>query len=214
MKGRAPKDPATGSQSRARRKRIVPEAIAGRATRASSSTMIPTTTRTAPPIATSRPFQTRSPACPLEATRRSGVGSAAPGEATSYPSAGGGKRDGLSLDGERCERLLNLLHRGWRQRSIVERRRGRLPVMHRPPQEAQEGLALGPVRLVAVDEEVGEGGHRVGALAGGVGDRDAVVGRDLHSRGGLGGGLERRLDEVPVAVPERGHGELVLVSVG
>src|SRR6267143_795663 len=51
-------------------------------------------------------------------------------------------KDPLSLDGQLGERLLHLVHRGRGQRSIVERRRHLLPVVHRPPEEPHQRLAL------------------------------------------------------------------------
>src|SRR6266568_4724100 len=183
MNGSAPKEPTTGSQSCRKRKLVAPAASAGRATCTSSSTMRPTTTSTAPPIATRSPLQTRSPTCAPSGSRgeRKGARAVSAGAATS---AGGDKRHRLSLDGQAAEGRLDLRHHRLRQGRVVEARGGRLALVDGPPQEAQHRLTLLRIGLVLVDEQVGEGGDGIGVLALRVGDGDAIVGGHLHARGG------------------------------
>src|ERR1044072_6014955 len=69
---------------------------------------------------------------------------------------------------ELFERLLLDLGR---QRRVADRLFFLLAVGEGPAQERDEGLALGGVRLVLVDEQVGVGGERVGVVAGAVDDR-------------------------------------------
>src|SRR6202521_1714130 len=164
MNGSAPKEPRTGSQSCRRRKRVVPAGSAGRATCTSSSKMRPTTTSTAPPMATRSALQTRSPTwAPSGSWGERGRDSAEPAGAAR--STGGGKRPQLSLHGQAAEGLLHLRYHRLGQGGIVEARGGRLALVDGPPQEAQERLALPGIGLVLVDEEVGEGGEGIRVLA-------------------------------------------------
>src|SRR5512142_1085980 len=149
MKGSAPKDPETGSQSCWNRKRITPAASAGRDTCTSSSTTTPTTSRTAPPKAPSRAAQRRSPACAPDGRRRGGAAIAAP---SAVMSTGCGKLDRPPLHGHRADRLLHLGHDRLRERRIVERGGSGLAFVDGPPQEVEERLALRLVGLVAVGE--------------------------------------------------------------
>src|SRR6266536_5139648 len=212
MNASAPKEPATGSQVFCTRNCVAPAASAGRDSFTSSSTTSPTTARIAPPIATSNPFQTRSPPCAAAPAGRCGGGAASVAPRATA-SAGGGKRDRPSLDGEAAQRLLDLAHHRLRERRVVERRRGGLAVVHGPPQEPDQRLALRLVGLVPVDEQVRERGDGVGVLARRVRDGHAVVGRDVDAGGGLRRALDGRLHERAVVVPEERHGQLVLVRV-
>src|SRR5262249_46325808 len=62
--------------------------------------------------------------------------------------------------------------------------------------------------------EPGEAGDGVRVLAGGVGDRHAVVGRHLDTGGGRRGAVDARVHPVAVLVLQSGHGELLLDGVG
>src|SRR3954470_23051756 len=84
-------------------------------------------------------------------------------------------KDGLSLHRDRLERPLHLLHQRGGERRVVEPGGELLPVVLRPPEEVDQGLALLRVGLVLVDEEPGEARDRIRVLAGRVGDRDAVI---------------------------------------
>ena len=85
--------------------------------------------------------------------------------------------------------------------------------MDRPPEKADQRIALLRVRLILVDEEPGEPGDRVRVFAGRVGDRDAVVVGDfgLPCRGG--DRLQRRLDPGAVVILQLGRRQLVLIRV-
>src|SRR5947209_1155917 len=73
-----------------------------------------------------------------------------------------------------------------------------LAVVHGPPEEVNERLALQGILLILVDEDVGVARNRIRACAAGVRDRDAqVFGRGGERFGGGGGhAVERWLDEV------------------
>ena len=93
-----------------------------------------------------------------------------------------------------CDTLANhVLHR-LRQRSIAQRGGLSLAVIEHPVEESDQGLALGGVVRVGRDQQPGKAGDRIGVRAGGVRDRDTIVGRH-----GLGRSGSRSRDTVGAA---------------
>src|SRR6266481_1826788 len=124
-----------------------------------------------------------------------------------------GCKDCLSLDGHLFQGAFHAVHHQPGERGIIEESGGLLPVVDGPPEELQQRVPLGGVRLVPVDENVGEGRNRIGVLALRIGDRHPVVVRHLHRGSRLGNGLQRRLHPRPVAILESRRDELVLIGV-
>src|SRR5438309_2959619 len=124
--------------------------------------MIPATTNTPPPRATSVAPKTRSG----RFARRPATGG---GAVAAMASLAGGKH-GLSGDLQLPERVLDLLHGSLGQRRVVERRRRLLSVVLGPPEEVQQRVALLLFGLVAINEQVGERRDRPRPGARGVGD--------------------------------------------
>src|SRR6185436_18092263 len=210
MKGRAPNDSCTGSQSVPLTKGTRPTlASTGWDRRANTNTMRPAITRMEPPTPPRSTDHTRSPIRP----RRS-FGAGADSVTEGATALSGASEDGLSIDRQCLERGLDLLDHGGRQGRVVEPRGRLLPVVGGPPEELDQRLALGRVLLVLVDEDVGEAGDGIGVLPMGVGDRHPEVGRHLHAGGRGGGAGDARCDEGAVVVLERGGGQLVLLGIG
>src|SRR5712692_2370501 len=153
MNGSAPYRSRTTSQCEANTNEKSPVfARTADESRHSSTTITAATASTASPSTVRRAAQARSGRFP-----RTGAAmrDSRPGLRTVRMSLARCK-DPLSLDGQLGQRLLHLAHRRRRQRSVVERRGELLPVVDRPPEEPDQGLALHAVGLVLVDEQVGE----------------------------------------------------------
>src|SRR5438309_3492149 len=143
-------------------------------------------TKTVAPRTTSTPAQARSGRF-LRAG--SAIRASRPGRRATRVSLAGCKSDRLSLYGHLLERGLHLLYDALRQRRIVEGSGRLFAVVDGPPEEVQEFLPLHRIRLVPVDEDIGERGDRVRVLPRLVRDRDPVVVRNLR----LGRGFRHRL---------------------
>src|SRR6188474_2816668 len=147
MKGRAPKSPATGSQVVVAQN-PKPNCLIESHDSVNSTTPIALTitrTRTAnAPVPMRKP---RSPWLPRRASR--GVGSG---------------------DTNLCQRRHLHLHDLLRQRRVAELGGVLLAVGERPLHELHHHLALRLVLRVLVEQQPGERGNRIGALALGVGD--------------------------------------------
>src|SRR6267143_6941857 len=76
-----------------------------------------------------------------------------------------GCKNCLSLDRHLLQSAFHLVHHGLGQRRVVEGGCGLLAVVHGPPEELQQRLALRGIRLVLVDEDTGKGRDGVGVLA-------------------------------------------------
>src|SRR3954468_7865791 len=154
-------------------------AKSGFATRHSSATMSAAMTTTVTPRTLREAPHARS----ARLWRLRGVVVLRPGRATLTMSLAGCK-DRLPLDGEFAQRALYLADDRRGQRGVLQGGRKLLAVMSSPPAELEQSFALGCVGHVLVDEKIGERRDGPGILAGLIGDRDAVIVRDLRLRGG------------------------------
>src|SRR5438477_10296806 len=144
--------------------------MAGAPMRESSATMTAAAASTPSPSTVSRMAHDRSGAVRRAETRPGLRSGSLAGAITSLA----GSEDGLSIDGHPFQCLLDSLDHRLRQRCVIERRRLLQAVVHGPPDEIQQRTAFGGVLLIPVDEQVGERSDGIGAIAGLIGDRDAV----------------------------------------
>src|SRR5260221_5372901 len=208
MKGAAPNRSRVTSHSEVVTNATIPVCTtAGKPMRISSATITAATPRTANPRMVSPIAQARSG----RFTRR-GLASSSRGGALTISLAG--SKHGLPLDRDGLERRGDLGHQRRTQRRVVQSGGELLAVVLGPPEEVHQRLALARVGLVLVDEQPGEARDGIRGGARRVGDRDAVVLRNLRLRRRLRNRFERGLDEVPVVVLQLRRAELVLVGVG
>src|SRR5919204_1109083 len=104
-------------------------AMVGVPMRQSSATMTAAATRTASPNTVSRIAHARSGALRRAVARPGRRSGSLAGAITSLA----GSEDGLSIDGHLLQRLLHLLHHGFRQGRVVERGRLLLSFVLGPP---------------------------------------------------------------------------------
>jgi len=106
---------------------------------------------------------------------------------------------GLPVDGDQFDLGFGLSNHLGRQRGVVQILGKLLAVVDAPPEEGHDGLRLGGVGLVRIDQDVGIASDRVACRAVAVGDRDAqVVGQVAY---GSGGGSLRLAIEGSMNVP-------------
>src|SRR3954462_4324691 len=207
--GKAPYVSRTTSHCDEVMKRTMPTvAKSGFATRHSSATMSAATTRTVTPRTLREAPHARS----ARLWRLRGVVVLRPGRATLTMSLAGCK-DRFPLDGEFAQRALYLADDRRGQRGVLQGGRKLLAVMCRPPEELQQSFALGCVGHVLVDEKVGERRDGPGILARLIGDRDAVIVRDLRLRGRGRNRFQARLHPRSVVVLHLRDRQLVLIRV-
>src|SRR5207248_7072347 len=183
--------------------------MAGAPMRESSATMTAAAASTPSPSTVSRIAHARSGALRRAETSPGLRSGSLAGAITSLA----GSEDWLSIDGHPFQRLLDLLDHRLRQRRVIERRRLLLAVVHGPPDEIQQRTTFRGVLLIPVDEQIRECSDGICAVAGLIGDRDAVIFRYRRLRRRRRDGLQRRLDPLTVVASQLRRRQLVLVCV-
>src|SRR5262249_2852674 len=156
-KGSAPNFPATGSHAESTRNRQPKARIASRDSQASATTSPVVSRITIHTAARTTPSKTRSP----ERRRASPSGTGGrdiplarprPARRPGQPAPLLRREERLPRVGDLSDLRLDLLHHRLGQRSVEEGAGVLLPGVDGPPQELHQGLTLGLVGLVLVDE--------------------------------------------------------------